>query len=223
MSKPYSVVVLISGNGSNLQAIMDHVIDNKLPIQLSAVISNRPNAYGLQRAQAKQIQTEVLDHKGYASREDFDLALQQCIDQYQPDLIVLAGFMRILSPSFVQHYANRLINIHPSLLPDYQGLNTHARVIEAGEKEHGTTVHFVTEDLDDGPPMIQARVPINPEDTPETLQARVQQQEYLIYPLAVEWLAAKRLVIKDRQVFFDGQLLSNQGYQFQMEQKEVVL
>jgi phosphoribosylglycinamide formyltransferase-1 len=188
--KKISIVVLISGRGSNLKAIIDAA--NPL-INISAVISNRPDAAGLIYAQQAGITTEVLDHKNFATRIEFDTALQQCIDKYQPQLVVLAGFMRILSSEFVKHYKGRLINIHPSLLPKFKGLNTHKRAIEAGEKEHGATVHFVTEDLDAGPIILQARVPILEDDTEESLAARVLQEEHKIYPQAIQLFAEGKL------------------------------
>lgn len=179
------VVVLISGSGSNLQAI----IDADLPITIRAVISNRADAYGLTRAEQAGIPTAVLDHKAYPDRESYDAALQELIDSYQPGLLVLAGFMRILSDGFVRHYEGRMINIHPSLLPRYRGLDTHARAIEAGDAEAGCSVHFVTPELDSGPIIIQARVPILEGDTPETLAARVLEQEHRIYPEAIRKFA----------------------------------
>jgi phosphoribosylglycinamide formyltransferase-1 len=179
------IVVLISGSGSNLQSI----IDAELPITIRAVISNRADAYGLTRAEQAGIPTAVLDHKAYPDRESYDAALQELIDSYQPGLLVLAGFMRILSDGFVRHYEGRMINIHPSLLPKYRGLDTHARAIAAGDTEAGCTVHFVTPELDAGPPIIQARVPILEGDTPETLAARVLEQEHRIYPEAIRKFA----------------------------------
>lgn len=179
------IVVLISGSGSNLQAI----IDADLPITIRAVISNRADAYGLTRAEAAGIPTAVLDHKGFADRESYDAALRALIDSYNPGLLVLAGFMRILSDGFVRHYEGRMINIHPSLLPKYRGLDTHARAIEAGDGEAGCSVHFVTAELDAGPVIIQARVPVLEHDTPETLAARVLEQEHRIYPEAIRRFA----------------------------------
>jgi phosphoribosylglycinamide formyltransferase-1 len=188
--KKISIVALISGRGSNLKAIIDAA--NPL-VNISAVISNRPDAAGLTYAQQAGITTEVLDHKNFATRLEFDTALQQRIDKYQPQIVVLAGFMRILSSQFVKHYKGRLINIHPSLLPKFKGLNTHKRAIEAGEKEHGATVHFVTEDLDAGPIILQARVPILADDTEESLAARVLQQEHKIYPQAIQLFVEGKL------------------------------
>lgn len=182
------IVVLISGSGSNLQSIIDAARED-LPVTIRAVISNKANAYGLVRAREAGIATEVLDHKEFPDRESYDAALQQLIDSYQPGLVVLAGFMRILTDDFVRHYAGRMMNIHPSLLPKYRGLNTHARAIEAGDSEAGCTVHFVTPELDAGPPILQARVPVHSDDSPESLAARVLEQEHRIYPEAIRLFA----------------------------------
>ncbi|MGM0594091.1 MAG: phosphoribosylglycinamide formyltransferase [Pseudomonadota bacterium] len=182
------IVVLISGSGSNLQSIID-AARRDLPVEIRAVISNKADAYGLTRAREAGIPTEVLSHKGYPDRESYDSALQQLIDRYEPALVVLAGFMRILSDGFVRHYEGRMVNIHPSLLPKYRGLNTHARAIEAGDDEAGCTVHLVTPELDAGPPILQAKVPIHPDDTAESLAARVLEQEHRIYPEAIRLFA----------------------------------
>jgi len=182
------IVVLISGSGSNLQSIIDAVRQD-LPVEIRAVISNKADAYGLTRAREAGIATEVLDHKQFTDRESYDAALQQLIDGYTPELVVLAGFMRILTDDFVRHYEGRMMNIHPSLLPKYRGLNTHARAIEAGDSEAGCTVHFVTPELDAGPPILQARVPVHPDDSPESLAARVLEQEHRIYPEAIRLFA----------------------------------
>jgi phosphoribosylglycinamide formyltransferase-1 len=187
------IVVLISGHGSNLQALIDAERRNELGGgRIVAVFSNRADAFGLERARKAGIPTEVVSHRDFPSREGFDQALSERIDAYHPDLVVLAGFMRILTPAFVHHYAGRLINIHPSLLPKYPGMHTHARAIEAGEAEHGATVHFVTEGVDEGPVILQGRVPVLPDDTPETLQQRVHAIEHQIYPQAVRMLCTKR-------------------------------
>jgi phosphoribosylglycinamide formyltransferase-1 len=188
------IVVLISGQGSNLQALIDAERRGELGGgQIVAVFSNRADAFGLERARKAGIPTEVVSHKDFPERAAFDAALMARIDTYQPDLVVLAGFMRILTPAFVQHYAGRLINIHPSLLPKYPGMHTHARAIEAGDAEHGATVHFVTEGVDEGPIILQGRVPVRPDDTPETLQQRVHAIEHQIYPEAVRRLCTQRL------------------------------
>ncbi len=200
----FPVVVLISGGGTNLQAIIDNSLSGKLPVTIKAVISNRPDAYGLQRAGKANIPTAVLEHKDFADREAFDQALAQLIDNYNPRLVILAGFMRILSPEFVSHYAGRLLNIHPSLLPRHRGLHTHARVLEANEKEHGASVQFVTPELDAGPVILQARVPVLGDDTEEILASRVLEQEHRIYPQAVHWFAQGRVRLDDDQIFFDN-------------------
>jgi phosphoribosylglycinamide formyltransferase-1 len=208
---PISVVVLISGSGSNLQALIDGQEDGSLPIRICAVISNRPDVRGLERAESHGLAAHVLNHKDYASREDFDAQLRQLIDAYNPDLLVLAGFMRILTAEFTQHYAGRMLNIHPSLLPKYQGLHTHKRALEAGDRVHGVTVHFVTDELDGGPAIIQARVPVLPGDDELTLSQRVQQQEHVIYPEAVRWFAEGRLIWRDGKSWLDGKPLPESG------------
>ena len=204
--RPLPVVVLISGGGTNLQAIID-AAEQGLPIEIRAVISNRPDAYGLERARRAGIPTEVLDHRDYPDRESFDQALARLIDSYQPELVLLAGFMRILTPGFVHHYAGRMFNIHPSLLPRHQGLHTHERALQAGDSEHGASIHFVTEELDGGPVILQALVPVKEGDTPDTLAARVLEQEHRIYPLAVKWFAEGRLALDGNRVLFDGRPL----------------
>ncbi|MGH1469651.1 MAG: phosphoribosylglycinamide formyltransferase [Cellvibrionaceae bacterium] len=206
------VVVLISGGGTNLQAIIDGQKNGDLPIEIIAVISNRPNVKGLERASHADIPAETIDHKDFSTRESFDEALINIIDQHSPDLIVLAGFMRILTPEFVSHYLGKLINIHPSLLPKYPGLHTHKRAIEAGDKEHGVTVHFVTEELDGGPPILQAKVPIIEGDTPDSLAQRLLTQEHVIYPLAVKWFAQKKLQLKNGRAYLDNELLPLNGH-----------
>lgn len=190
---PIRLVVLISGNGSNLQAIIDSITEKKLPAKIVAVISNKANAYGLQRAEKAGIPQHVLSHTNFAEREQYDQALKQLIDEYQPDLVILAGFMRILSDDFVEHYSHKMMNIHPSLLPKYKGLNTHQRVLDAGDKEHGCSVHFVTPTLDDGPVILQATVAVKENDTIETLSARVHEQEHRIYPEAIRMFAKNNL------------------------------
>jgi len=186
------VVVLISGNGSNLQALIDRA-QADLPIHIRAVISNEPNAFGLERAQRADIETRVLNHRDYRSRPDYDAALGALIDEFAPGLIVMAGFMRILTPAFIARFRGRMLNIHPSLLPKFRGLHTHQRALEAGETIHGASVHFVTEELDGGPVVIQAKVPVEPGDDPERLAARVLKQEHRIYPQVVGWFVQGRL------------------------------
>lgn len=208
------IVVLISGSGSNLQALIDAAAQADFPAQIAAVISNRPDAYGLVRARNHNISTAVVDHTLFNSRETFDAELQKTIDGYAPDLVVLAGFMRILTPMFVTHYLGRMLNIHPSLLPLYPGLHTHRRAIEAGDKFHGATVHFVTPELDGGPAVIQASVPVEAGDTEETLSERVLVQEHRIYPLAVRWFAEGKVVLKDGNAWYQGGMLPAGGVQF---------
>ena len=202
----FPLVVLISGSGSNLQALID-ASQRDLPVEIRAVISNRADAYGLERARKAGIPTEVLSHKGYPDRDSYDAALQRLIDGYEPRLVVLAGFMRILTPGLVRHYEGRMFNIHPSLLPAYRGLHTHQRVLDAGDRTHGASVHFVTEELDSGPVIIQARVPVLVDDTAEVLAARVLEKEHRIYPQAVRWFAEGRLRLNGGRVFLDGRAL----------------
>ncbi|GAB4288487.1 MAG: phosphoribosylglycinamide formyltransferase [Methylophaga sp.] len=186
------LVILISGRGSNMRSIIEATEQGELEVDIAAVISNRPDAAGLEFAQQANIATDVIDHKQFDSRESFDAALAEAIDQYQPDFVILAGFMRILTAGFVEHYAGRLINIHPSLLPKFKGLHTHERAIEAGETEHGASVHFVTAELDDGPIILQARVQVLPDDDADSLAARVLEQEHLLYPAAIKKLVSQQ-------------------------------
>jgi phosphoribosylglycinamide formyltransferase-1 len=191
-----TIVILISGRGSNMQAI----VEANLPVRIAAVISNRPDADGLRYAQTKDIPTKVIDHRAHTSRATFDTELMRAIDSDAPDLVVLAGFMRILTDDFVHHYAGRLINIHPSLLPAFPGLATHQRALEAGVKIHGCTVHFVTPEIDHGPIVAQAAVPVKFDDTHETLAARVLEQEHYIYPQAIRWFAQDQLTLSAGRV-----------------------
>ena len=206
------VVVLLSGTGSNLQALIDSDDVKASPATIRAVISNRADAYGLQRAKDAGIDTRVLDHKAFEGREAFDAALIEVIDEFKPQLVVLAGFMRILSADFVRHYQGRLLNIHPSLLPKYKGLHTHQRALEAGDGEHGSSVHFVTEELDGGPLVVQAVIPVESDDSPHSLAQRVHAQEHRIYPLAVRWFAEGRLSLDEQGALLDGQLLAASGH-----------
>jgi len=210
------IVVLISGSGSNLQAIIDNAQRDLIDGTVVGVISNRPDVYGLERAANSDIASQVVDHKAFETREAYDQALALEIDTYQPDIIVLAGFMRILTPAFVQRYQGKMVNIHPSLLPKYQGLNTHQRAIDAGDDVHGVSVHFVTEELDGGPVILQAKVPIFDTDTCDDLAARVHQQEHRIYPLVVQWMCQDRLTMRQNAGVFDVILddisLPPQGY-----------
>ncbi|EBV3304296.1 phosphoribosylglycinamide formyltransferase [Salmonella enterica subsp. enterica serovar Enteritidis] len=211
-SKTCNVVVLLSGSGSNLQALIDSCQGQDSPVRIRTVVSNRADAYGLQRAAAAGIDCVVLDHTQFDGREAFDAALMARIDGFVPDLVVLAGFMRILSGGFVRHYQGRLLNIHPSLLPRYKGLHTHRRALEAGDAEHGCSVHFVTEELDGGPLVVQAVVPVASDDTVESLAQRVHHQEHLIYPLAVRWFAEGRLRLGEQGALLDGQPLAASGH-----------
>lgn len=186
-----NIVILVSGRGSNMQAILEA----KLPLKVAAVISNKADAQGLEIARQHGVATQVLNHRDYPDRESFDRAMAAIIDGHRADLVVLAGFMRILSPWFVAHYRHRLINIHPSLLPSFTGLDTHARALAEGVKIHGCTVHFVTEELDRGPIVVQAAVPVYPDDSEAVLAARVLEQEHRIYPAALRWFAEDRLTI----------------------------
>ncbi|NOX43321.1 MAG: phosphoribosylglycinamide formyltransferase [Gammaproteobacteria bacterium] len=235
-----NTVILISGNGSNLQAIINATKSNatksnatkrnaikynatqdiiatndnakdqstikpkkNLPINIAAVISSKPEAYGLECAKLANIHTEVLDHRQFENRHAYDAALQKLIDQFNPQLVVLAGFMRILTDEFVKYYLGRLINIHPSLLPQFPGLNTHQQALNAGVKTHGASAHFVIPELDAGPVIIQTQVPVNENDTTESLRARVLEQEHIIYPLAIRWFADNRLILKDNVAYLD--------------------
>ncbi|WP_404418871.1 phosphoribosylglycinamide formyltransferase [Marinospirillum sp.] len=210
------VVVLISGNGSNLQALIDTCKTQEgLGGEIAAVISDQADAYGLERAKQADIATEVLPAAGFASREEYDQALIRLIDDYQPDLLVLAGFMRILSPAFVLRFHGRLLNIHPSLLPKYRGLHTHRRALEAGDNEHGVSIHFVTEELDGGPLVIQAKVPVEVDDDETSLARRVQAKEHLLYPIVVRWFLQGRLQLQGDQPQLDGHPLPKSGVLYQ--------
>ena len=201
------LVVLISGRGSNLQAILDQAVSGELPVEVAAVVSNRPGVHGLERARQAGVPALELDHKNFADRPEFEAALIETIDHRQPDLVVLAGFMRVLTAGFTEHYRGRLLNIHPSLLPKFRGLHTHERAIAAGETEHGASIHFVTAELDGGPVIVQARVLVLPGDDTDALAARVLEQEHRLYPLAIRWFAEQRLRLEGEQVWFDGQPL----------------
>ncbi len=192
-----NIVILISGRGSNMEAIVRAARDEQWPARIAAVIANKPDAAGLQFAAAHGIATAVVNHRDYAERDAFDAALRSTIDSFAPDLVVLAGFMRILGAEFTKAYENRMLNIHPSLLPSFTGLHTHRRALEAGVKLHGATVHFVTAELDHGPIVAQAAVPVLADDTEATLAARVLVQEHQIYPRAVRWFVSGQLEIID--------------------------
>ncbi|MFH0256295.1 phosphoribosylglycinamide formyltransferase [Vibrio rumoiensis] len=213
-----NIVVLVSGNGSNLQAIIDACESGQVQAKITAVFSNKAEAYGLERAKNHSIAAHslsaqhFLDSDGKPDRVAFDAELMNQIDAYQPDLIILAGYMRILSPDFVQHYLGRMMNIHPSLLPKYSGLHTHQRAIDAGDNEHGTSVHFVTEELDGGPVILQAKVPVFDDDSADDLAQRVLVQEHQIYPLVVQWFIDGRLAMKEQLAYLDNQPLGLHGY-----------
>lgn len=206
------LVVLISGQGSNLAAILNACQQGRIPGSVAAVFSNKAEALGLTRAREAGVPAHALAASQFADREAFDRQLMQEIDAYAPDLVVLAGYMRILSPAFVAHYAGRLLNIHPSLLPKYPGLHTHRQAMENGDEEHGTSVHFVTDQLDGGPVILQAKVPVFAEDTEEDVHARVQHQEHAIYPLVVTWFLEGRLAMRDDAAWLDGVKLPPEGY-----------
>ena len=200
-----SLVILISGRGSNMQAL----IEARLPVKIAAVISSNPEAGGLEIARMHSIETRVVDQMAYPDRVTFDTALAERIDSFQPDLVALAGFMRILGDKFVEHYHGRLMNIHPSLLPAFPGLDTHTRALKAGVKIHGCTVHFVTPQVDHGPIITQAAVPVLPDDTSKTLSARVLQQEHQIYPEAIRWFLEDRLKLSHNHVSVSGDVMDD--------------
>jgi phosphoribosylglycinamide formyltransferase-1 len=195
-----NIVILISGRGSNMEAIVEACASQQWPARIAAVISNKADAGGLRYAADRGIATASVNHKDFATREDFDAELARTIDGFAPDLIVLAGFMRILTESFVRHFEGRMLNIHPSLLPAFPGLHTHQRAIEAGCKLAGATVHFVTPELDHGPIVIQAAVPVVADDTADTLSAKVLRQEHAVYPRAVRWFVEGTLQVNGLQV-----------------------
>ena len=207
-----NIVVLISGNGSNLQSIIDACKQKQINGTIRAVFSNKADAFGLERARDAHIPAHALEASQFASREAFDRELVQEIDAYAPDVVVLAGYMRILSPAFVSHYSGRLLNIHPSLLPKYPGLHTHRQVLENGDEEHGTSVHFVTDELDGGPVILQAKIPVFDGDDEDDITERVQSQEHAIYPLVVSWFVDGRLEMRDNAAWLDGVKLPAQGH-----------
>lgn len=206
-----NIVVLISGSGTNLQAIIDAIEAGEIDGRIAAVISNRPGVKGLERARNHGIETRVLDHTDYDSRAAFDAVLQAEIEHYQPELVVLAGFMRILTDDFVNHFSGRMLNIHPSLLPKFKGLNTHQRALEAGEQQHGCSVHFVTSELDSGAVIGQAKVAIEVNDSAESLSQKVQQQEHVLYPACVKLFCNKQIQMTPQGVMYQGQLLPDTG------------
>ena len=201
------LAVLISGRGSNLAAIIDAIAAGRAEADIAIVISNRSDAAGLERAAEAGIQTCIVSNSDFADREAFDAELAAKIDAAGVDLVVLAGFMRILTPGFIQHFADRILNIHPSLLPDFKGLDTHRRAIEAGRESHGASVHFVNEELDSGTVVLQAKVAVHPDDDEARLAGRVLEQEHIIYPMCIQWIADGRLVCRQEKVLFDGEIL----------------
>ena len=205
------IVVLVSGHGSNLQAIIDAIKQPNYPVAIKAVISDKANAHGLLRAQDANIVTEIISANDYPDRVSFDKKLQAIIDSYQPQLVVLAGFMRILTADLVRHYQGRMINIHPSLLPKYRGLNTHAQALAAKDQIHGCSIHFVTAKLDAGPIICYSKLTIKPDDTKESLKARVQQLEHQLYPKVIKWIASNRLRLTAAGVEYDGTIIDAGG------------
>jgi phosphoribosylglycinamide formyltransferase-1 len=201
------IAILISGRGSNMRVIAERAAAGDLPVDVRVVISDKPSAEGLRTAQALNITTRVLEPRSFPDRPAYDRGLVELLAQYQPQLIVLAGFMRILTPHFIAAFAARMLNVHPSLLPKYPGLHTHRRCLAAGDAAHGVSIHFVTEQLDGGPVVLQAEVPVLPGDTENTLSARVQQAEHRIYPQAIDWFARGRLLLKDGRAWLDGKPL----------------
>lgn len=210
MSELTRAVVLISGSGSNLQAFIDQVAKGDLPIDISLVVSNKADAFGLDRAANAGIKTCAIDHRQFNSRLEFDQALMSKIDAAKPDIVILAGFMRILTSEFVTHYHNRLVNIHPSLLPKYPGTNTHQRALNAGDQWHGASIHFVVPEVDAGPIILQGRLNIGSNDTNASLQQRIHKIEHQLYPLAVKWFAENRLSIDIDKVLLDGETSTEQ-------------
>ena len=205
------LVILVSGGGSNLQSLINGCLNGDINATVSAVISNNPDAGGLERAAKASIPNVAIDHRAFDSRESFDTALSQLIDSFSPDLVILAGFMRILTPGFVDHFLGRMMNIHPSLLPAYPGLHTHKRAIEAGDKKAGATVHFVTPELDGGPSIVQAQVAIESSDDEATLASKVLAFEHKIYPEAVKWFCDDRLIMDNDGVKLDNQAICEHG------------
>jgi phosphoribosylglycinamide formyltransferase-1 len=207
MTDRLPVVVLISGNGSNMCAIADHAARDLLPVEIRAVVSDRTEAPGLEHARKRNIATATLSSRDYPSREAFDAQLANLVGTFAPRLVILAGYMKILSTHFVSRFAGHLLNIHPSLLPKYPGLSTHRRVLEAGDKEHGATVHFVTDELDGGPLIAQGRLAVQANDSEASLAARVHRVEHIIYPEVVNWFANRRLRLAEGSVVMDGKKL----------------
>ncbi|MEH0875552.1 phosphoribosylglycinamide formyltransferase [Pectobacterium cacticida] len=207
-----NIVVLISGHGSNLQALIDACKNGRVKGKIAAVFSHNAEAYGLERARHAGIPTCVLNPDDFADRAAFDTALANEIEKYEPALVALAGYMRILSPGFVAQFAGRMLNVHPSLLPKYPGLHTHRKALENGDREHGTSIHFVTDELDGGPLILQAKVSVLSDDTEESLSQRVKSREHTIYPMVVNWFLNGRLVMRDNEAWLDSVRIPPQGY-----------
>jgi len=198
-------VVLISGSGSNLQSLIDE--SKNINLEISCVISNNPDAYGLERAKKANIETKILDHNEFSSRESYDESLKEIIEKFNPEVIILAGFMRILTANFVNHFLGKVLNIHPSLLPKYPGLHTHQRAIDAGDKAHGVSVHFVTSELDGGPIIAQKKIEVYLDDDADSLSKRLLKEEHIIYPRVVQWFSQGRLILKDNMAYLDKKLI----------------
>ncbi len=201
--------ILVSGSGSNLQSFIDQVADNRVDLEITVVMANRRDAYGLTRAKNSGIETACIEHGQFADRETFDRAVAKELDRFEPALIILAGFMRILSPWFVRYFHGKILNIHPALLPLYPGLHTHDRVLKAGDAHHGSTVHFVTDELDGGPRILAGRIAIRADDTADTLMSRVQAVEHQIYPQAAQLFAEGRVTYRDGNAWLDGQIMTD--------------
>lgn len=204
-----NIAVLISGSGSNLQSIIDNIKKGNIKANIACVISNNPDAYGLMRAKQARIPTHIVEHTQFSTREEFEKELINTLKVYEVDLVILAGFMRILGSFFVSAYKDKILNIHPSLLPKLPGLHTHQRAIEAGETMHGCSVHLVTTDLDQGPLIIQATVPVKESDSPDSLAKRVLEKEHIIYPLAIKWFSQNKLKFKGGSIFLDNKRIDS--------------
>jgi phosphoribosylglycinamide formyltransferase-1 len=211
-----NAVILISGSGSNLQAFIDQIHTGELELDITQVISNNPSAFGLERASKARIKSSVIDHREFNSRQEFDQALIDQIDLTEPDLVILAGFMRILTEEFVNHFSKRLINIHPSLLPKYPGTNTHQRAIDANDEWHGASIHFVVPEVDAGPVILQGRLKVALGDTPDSLQQKIHKIEHQLYPLAVKWFSQGRLSFKGNKVLLDDETSLDQLQSFDL-------
>jgi len=214
----HKVAILVSGSGTNLQALIDAQQAGHLPVSFSVVLSNKADAYALERARAAGIPTLVVEHKDFPSREAFDQAMIDALAPYAIDTLVLAGFMRILTPVFVRHFQGRLLNVHPSLLPLYRGLNTHQRALDNQDKVHGCSIHFVSDELDGGPLIAQAQVPVLAEDSADSLAQRVHQSEHLLYPKVLLWRAHQQLTLTDKGVTLNGEPLPTQGIAFSLRE-----